>query len=572
MSEEKPITKKQQRFIDEYLKCFNGSEAARRAGYSPKACRSTASTLLTYPNISKQIRERMDEIHMSADEALSILAQQARGDIGEFMDINSMGFSLDMRAAQEKGITRLVKKIKQNVITINGKQEDKEIITTEIELHDPQTAIEKILRAYDKVKEAGSAGAPFVFAGVPAHALAPSFLASYRAVRSGLYDEFLEDGGRGSTKSHFVGFSTVELLLENPNMHALCLRQVADTLRVSSFSQVKWCIDYLGLADKFKSTTSPMEITYLPTGQKIYFSGADDPMKIKSIKPPFGYIGLVWFEEYDQFRGPEAVRIIEQSIRGGDKIYRFKTWNTPRKRDHWVNKYLQIEKASQWRHHSTYLDVPPEWLGKPWLAEAEHLKQVNPAAYEHEYLGVANGNGGQVFENVVVREIADEEIAQFDHVLHGLDWGFTVDPANYSRVHYDAARRKLYIFGELRTWKKSNRELYDELIEYGLRDADLIIADSAEPKSVADFRQFGANCRGAEKGKDSVKYSMRWLQGLTEIVIDPKRAPYHAEEFVNYEYERTKDGEIISAFPDANNHAIDSVRYATNYIWRQRGQ
>jgi phage terminase large subunit len=99
----------------------------------------------------------------------------------------------------------------------------------------------------------------------------------------------------------------------------------------------------------------------------------------------------------------------------------------------------------------------------------------------------------------------------------------------------------------------------------------LLVADSAEPKSVADYRDYGATCRGAEKGRDSVSYSMKWLQGLTEIVIDNERAPYSAKEFLAYEFERTKDDEIISEYPDKNNHAIDSVRYGTNFIWRRRG-
>jgi phage terminase large subunit len=140
-------------------------------------------------------------------------------------------------------------------------------------------------------------------------------------------------------------------------------------------------------------------------------------------------------------------------------------------------------------------------------------------------------------------------------------------------MHYDAARLTLYIFGEYRANKKSNREVYDELKKQGLLlPADLVIADSAEPKSIGDFRDYGASIRGAEKGPDSVNYSMKWLQSLREIVIDSSRCPYHAEEFLSYELEQDKDGEFISAYPDKNNHAIDDVRYATNLMWRRRGQ
>lgn len=422
---------------------------------------------------------------------------------------------------------------------------------------------------------------PFV---LPADVIAPDFLDVYRDIASHKHTEYLLKGGRGSTKSSFASLAIIYLLKNNPQVHALATRQVGNTLRDSVYSQLKWAIDTLGLADEFKCTTSPLEIEYLPTGQKIYFRGADDPNKIKSIKPAFGYIGILWFEELDQFHGQEAIRKIEQSVvRGGDEAYIFKSYNPPQTSNNWVNKYVQIPKATQYQHHSSYLTVPVEWLGKTFIDEAEHLKNVNPKAYDHEYLGIVNGTGGAVFENVIIRRITDEEIygkrdelgivsGGFDHVLHGLDWGFYPDPNHYSRVHYDAARMTLYIFGELRKWKTGNREMYDALIEYGYANDDLLIADSAEPKSVADMREYGATCRGAEKGKDSVKYSMKWLQSLKEIVIDNERAPYSATEFLDYQFEMTKDGELISAYPDKDNHAIDSVRYGTNLIWRVRGQ
>jgi PBSX family phage terminase large subunit len=428
------------------------------------------------------------------------------------------------------------------------------------------------------------AGGDVVDFSIPAHVLSPQFLEPYRDIRDAGHLEYLFYGGRGSTKSSAVSLFFIDVLINNPSMHGLATRQVKDTLRDSVFAQLRWAIMELGLEDKFKETLNPMEITYIPTGQKIYFRGGDDPIKVKSIKPAFGYIGVLWFEELDQFKGAESVRSIEQSaIRGGDLAYIFKSFNPPRTIANWANKYVKIPKPNQYQHFSNYLDVPPRWLGKPFLDEAEHLKTVNPAAHEHEYGGIANGAGGQVFENVVFREISDEEIygapdefgrlvGGFDRVQHGLDFGYYPDPAHYARVHYDAARRTLYVFGEVRQWKASNRKMYDAMVEAGYDPSALLIADSAEPKSVADYREYGANVRGAEKGADSVDYSIKWLQGLSAIVIDPKRAPYAADEFLEYEYEKTRDGEIISAYPDKNNHAIDATRYATNLIWRVRGQ
>jgi len=410
---------------------------------------------------------------------------------------------------------------------------------------------------------------------LPADVIAPSFLDAYDDIKARAHTEYVFHGGRGSTKSSFISLVIPWLLGHHPDMHALVMRQVKDTLRDSVYSQLVWAVNELGLEDQFKFTVSPLEITYVPTGQKIYFRGGDEPGKLKSIKPAFGYIGILWLEELDQFHGPEAVRNIEQSaIRGGDEAYIFKSFNPPRSAASWANKYVQIPKASQFRHKSTYLELGSRvrWLGQVFVDEAEHLKEINPTAYEHEYLGVANGTGGLVFENVQLRAIPDAEVAQFDRVLHGLDFGYYPDPAAYNRVHYDAARMTLYIFAEYRAHKQSNRDLYDALVARGLTPEDLLIADSAEPKSIGDLRDYGASSRGAEKGPESVKYSMKWLQSLRAIVIDPVRCPETAQEFLDYELEQDKDGNFISAYPDRNNHQIDAVRYACNLIWRRRGQ
>lgn len=417
---------------------------------------------------------------------------------------------------------------------------------------------------------------------IPAYLIGPAYFNVYRDIREHAHTEYLFHGGRGSLKSTFVSLSTIELLINNPDIHVLAIRQIGNTLRDSVFSQLRWAIMTLGLEDKFKHTFNPLEIEYLPTGQKIYFRGADDPIKIKSIKPTFGYIGILWFEELDQFRGPEPVRNIEQSaIRGGDLAYIFKSFNVPRTANNWANKYLKIPKATQFQHFSNYQDVPADWLGKTFLDEAEHLSKVNPAAYEHEYGGIANGTGGMVFENVLIREITDEEIygaddgfggkvGGFDRVLHGLDWGYFPDPLSYGKMHYDAAQATLYIFDEYRSFKESNEDAWKAIKEKVGKD--LLIADPHEPKSIADFRSYRANIRGAETPAGSVNYRTKWLQSRLAIIIDPKRAPYHAEEFLNYELEQDKNGDFISAYPDKDNHAIDDTGYATNLIWRVRGQ
>ena len=405
------------------------------------------------------------------------------------------------------------------------------------------------------------------YAGIPASLIAPTFTPVLFDIENGEHLEYVFPGGRGSTKSSFVSIMLIDRIMKNDNIHAVCMRQVGDTLRSSVYQQVLWAIEALDLSGEFKATVSPLEITKVSTGQKIYFRGADDPGKLKSIKVPFGYIGVLWFEELDQFTGAEAVRKIEQSvIRGGDEAYIFKSFNPPKSAQNWANKYIKIPKENRLVTESTYLTVPKKWLGKPFLDEAEFLKQVNPVAYENEYMGIANGTGGNVFDNVTVRRITDEEIGRFDRIYRGVDWGWFPDPYHYACMYYDSARMRLYIFDEYRCNKKSNKQTAEKLKQKGVTDNDLIICDSAENKSVSDYREYGLMAVAAKKPPGSVEYSMKWLQSLNEIIIDNIRCPYTAEEFLNYEYDRDKNGDVISGYPDKNNHAIDAVRYAMNKI------
>lgn len=403
--------------------------------------------------------------------------------------------------------------------------------------------------------------------------ISPAFAESHRAVKSGKINELVEKGGRGSCKSSFVSVEIVLLLLKNPLIHACVFRKYGNTLRTTVYTQIVWAIAQLGLTRKFRCTVSPMECTYLPTGQKIMFFGLDDPGKVKSIKVPFGYIGIDWFEELDQFDGPEQIRNVEQStLRGGSFSFTFKSFNPPAMARNWANRYALENKPGKLVHHSTYLTAPPEWLGPRFIADAEHLKTTNPTGYRHEYLGEVVGSGTQVFENLQLRAITDAEIGQFDRITNGVDWGWYPDPWAWNRMHYDAARRTLYLFDELTRNRTSNHDTA-ALVKARIPAGELLIADSAEEKSVSDYKSYGLNCRASEKGPGSVNYSMKWLQSLTAIVIDPERCPDTTREFTEYEYERDeKTGEVLQGYPDAANHHIDAVRYGTNKIWKRRGR
>lgn len=377
-------------------------------------------------------------------------------------------------------------------------------------------------------------------------------------------------GGRGSLKSSTVSVLVPLLLINNPGTHALVLRKVANTIRDSVYAQYIWAIGELGMAAYWEAKVSPMELIYKPTGQKIMFRGADDPMKIKSIKVPFGYIAVTHFEEKDQFAGRAEIRSITQStMRGGPVFWNFESYNPPISRDNWANKDSLEEWPNRLCHKSTYLQAPPEWLGAQFFAEAEHLKATDERAYQHEYLGIPVGTGGNVFDRLELREISDAEVASFDKLYQGVDFGWFPDPFAFIRLYYDRARETIYLLDEIYQNKLSNEQSAKMILQRGYNDTR-IICDSAEPKSVADFRAMRLPAFEAIKGPGSVEYGMKFLQRRT-IVIDRKRTPHAYDEFVGYEYERNKDGDIISGYPDANNHLIDAVRYALEPVSRRMG-
>lgn len=377
-------------------------------------------------------------------------------------------------------------------------------------------------------------------------------------------------GGRGSLKSSTVSVLVPLLLINNPGTHALVLRKVANTIRDSVYAQYIWAIGELGMAAYWEAKVSPMELIYKPTGQKIIFRGADDPMKIKSIKVPFGYIAVTHFEEKDQFAGRAEIRnILQSTMRGGSVFWNFESYNPPISRDNWANKDSLEERADRLCHKSTYLQAPPEWLGQQFIDEAEHLKETDERAYQHEYLGIPVGTGGNVFENLELREITDKEIGSFDQIYQGVDWGWYPDPFAFIRLHYDRARETIYFIDEIYKNKLTNEESGGIIKGRGYGDA-YITCDSAEPKSTADYRALGLPAKEAIKGPGSVDYGMKWLQ-RRKIVIDRRRTPNAYKEFVNYEYDRNKDGDIISGYPDENNHLIDATRYAVERISRRMG-
>ena len=254
--------------------------------------------------------------------------------------------------------------------------------------------------------------------------------------------------------------------------------------------------------------------------------------------------------------------MLQSVMRGGDRFSVFYSYNPPKSRDSWVNKEALRNVTGRLVHDSCYLDVDPAWNGPTFCAEAEELKTSNPRAYAHEYLGEVTGTGGAVFENLELRSITDEEIAEFDRITNGVDWGYFPDPWAFVRCHYDSARRTLYIFDAASTVRQGNDATAAIVLEKLAGEQQQVICDSAEPKSVSDYKRLNIAAIAAKKGPGSVEYGMKWLQALQAIVIDPVRAPGPAAEFSEYEYERNREGEFCSGFPDHDNHFIDATRYS----------
>lgn len=540
------LTPKQKAFAEEYVKNGgNATKAALAAKYSKKTAQRIGSENLSKPLIASYIAELQTKIEKQEGRDIMSLAeiQERRSRIARGEEEDSLGFTADF-SDRLKAMNDLEK-----ALTIKAERDEKKRIEEEA----------KKAAAYHTDLDS----------------IADTFHPVVRAMRNKKYREFVLRGGRGSTKSSCGTEIPFELMMNNPQIHALALRQVANTLRDSIYAQFQWSCDKqaenpMFARENWDFKLSPLEITYKPTGQKIYFRGADDPGKIKSIKVPFGHIGIVIFEEFDQFGGEEAVRKIEQSaIRGGDDAWIIKMFNPPISVNNWANNYANKSKESMLVHSSTYLDVPPEWLGKAFLDEAEHLKKINPDAYRHEYLGEPIGLGTEIFKFLEIRTIADEEIARQERIYQGQDWGWEPDPKAFIRCSYSHATETIMLLDEMGGTCIRTKDMAKQIIDNGYDDYE-IRCGADEQEHINDFRDMGLAARQAIAGPGSVRRTFEWLQ-CRKIVIDPARTPMAYKEFTEYEHDVDKNGEVIDGYPDRNNHWIDALRYATSPLSMRRG-
>ncbi len=536
------LSERQKTFAAEYIKNGgNGYQAAIAAGYKDNTAKDFRKKILEKGELKDYIAEKQAVISekrghdiMTLSEIQELRSKIARGEIRD-----SLGFEPEHKD-RLKAMSDLEK-----ALTIKEEREAKRKAEEEA-----RNAKEYHLDLYN---------------------IPDTFHPVIRDIRDKKHLEYVLKGGRGSTKSTTFAMIIIELMKNHHDVHAVVCRKVGNTIKDSVYNKIKWAIGKQEFTEEFDSKLSPLEITLKATGQKIYFRGADDPDKIKSINPEFGYIGILWFEELDQFSGEEEIRKIEQSaIRGGDLAWILKSFNPPKTANNWANEYVKTPKENRVVHSSTYKDVPPEWLGQPFIDEAEHLKKVNPEAYEHEYGGVPNGNGGNVFEFIETREITDDEIATFDRIYQGVDWGWFPDHYGFIRCYYDWTHETIYFLDENYVLKTKNEDTANWIKEKGYTDYN-ITCDSNEPKSVNDYRDNGLPARAAVKGPGSVEYGFKWLQGK-RLVFDIRRTPNAYKEFSKYEYERDREGNVISGYPEGQeDHLIAATRYAFESLFNRRG-
>lgn len=424
---------------------------------------------------------------------------------------------------------------------------------------------------------------------VRAH-IASCYYGLHEDIKAGAHTFYNLPGGRGSCKSSTVSLEIVDGIMQDTTgqSNAIVFRYIANTMRESVFSQIAWAIDTLGVNHLWRGGVSPMQYTYLPTGAQIIFRGLDDASKLKSIKPKRGTFKYIWFEEFSELPGPNFLRSVQQSVmRGGSDFIVFRSFNPPISKNNWANVYIQEPDSKALTLLTDYTMIPPDWLGESFLYEAERLRELNPQAYLHEYMGQPTGTGGEVFPHLEIREITDDEIKNMGYFYNGLDFGFAVDPACFMRVSYDRKHDVVYFLDELYERGCSNAQLaelitargydtvggpgyYSPILGEKYTERQIVTCDAAEPKSIADLREKGLKAIACHKEPGCVEYRVKWLQHR-KIVIDPARTPNAYREFVNYTYEVDKDGNFLSRLPDKDNHSIDAVAYALDKLIYRRG-
>lgn len=414
--------------------------------------------------------------------------------------------------------------------------------------------------------------------------LGRAFIDIHRDIAEHEHEEYWFEGGRGSLKSSTIAAEIVGGVTSVRGRNAICMRNRTNKLRTSVYAEIKKAAKRMGVADEFTWGKSPLQATHKPTGNVIYFFGADnvnpEDSPLKGLTPEDGYFAYVWFNEASQFPGYAYIRNVKQTVlRGGDEepTWTLIDYNPPISVNAWVNRESKQPQDGRIVHRSHWKDAPRNWLGEAFVAVAEALKKRNPKAYRHEYDGEAIGTGANVIdpEIIDVRPITQEERDALANISHGVDAG-SVHPWVHMRVAYDVDEGTLWLLNEDTATghdahdTKTAPLLAERLEEFDEVDADLW-CDSAAKGMILYYQQQGLHARKAYKqGVNSPTERVRWLNRCTSIIIDPETCPMAAEQFPALEYVITPAGDITETLPKVDDDTIDAVGYAAS-VWIRQG-
>lgn len=401
--------------------------------------------------------------------------------------------------------------------------------------------------------------------------IAPHFYEVHNALWNNTsLSSFWLKGGRGSTKSSFVAIQIILGIMNDPMANCLAVRKVGNTVRKSIMETFLWAIDILNVSHLFSRTVSPAEITYLPTGQQIIMTGLDDPLKLKSIKIKKGYFKYLWFEEAPEFNGMEEIRNVRQSVkRGGDKFIEFVTYNPPNDPAAWVNADAEIDRDRRMVHHSTYLGVPPEWLGQEFIYEANELKKEDQLKYDHEYMGLAVGRAEQIVYHGKWEE-KDFDTPPVNQMFQGrfffgADWGFANDPTTLIRcfIMENGSGLDLYIDHEVGGVGIEMEEIPNVFKKVPESTRWIMYGDCARPETISYVSRHGFNIEPAPKWQGSVEDGIEFIRSFKRIYIHP-RCQRTISEFRTYSYKVDKMTQKILPViaPNQDDHYLDALRYA----------
>ena len=368
-------------------------------------------------------------------------------------------------------------------------------------------------------------------------------------------------GSRASKKSKTTALRWVYLMMKYDKSNLLVIRKTYRTLKDSCWTDLKWATRRLEVESLWSFKESPLEATYLPTGQKILFRGLDDPLKVTSITVDYGYLCWAWLEEAFEVNSEADFDTLDESIRGELPPNLWKQWVisfNPWNERHWLKKkFFDVSNPDILAQTTNY--TCNEWLDEADKRLFENMKINNPRRYNVAGLGNWGITEGLVYDNVHIDyrfELTD--MVNYKTVC-GMDFGYTNDPTAFFIGFLDEKNKALYIWDELYEKGLTNRMIYDRLVSMGY-GKESIICDSAEPKSIAELRGYGLRAKAAVKGKDSISHGIQYIQGLT-IYIHPRCVNF-TTEIQNYTFDKDKFGNAINQPIDDFNHLMDAMRYA----------